>query len=55
MKHDTEAQVAWHIFNILWDITDHLWNQYELQFLDIRREEEKPVGQTDNALVDDPF
>jgi len=55
MKTNPEVQVAWHIFNILWEITDHLWNQYEPYFLDIRREEEQPVGQTDTASINDPF
>jgi len=55
MKTNLEVQVAWHIFNILWEITDHLWNQYEPYFLDIRREEEQPVGQTDTASINDPF
>lgn len=55
MKTNPEVQVAWHIFNILWEITDHLWNQYETDFLDIRREEEQPVGQTDTASIHDPF
>ena len=55
MKTNPEVQVAWHIFNILWEITDHLWNQYEPYFLDICLEEEQPVGQTDTPSIDDPF
>ena len=41
MKQESEAKIAWILYNLLEEANDHLYNRYEKEFMRFIEEEEK--------------
>jgi hypothetical protein len=41
MKPDSEAKIAWVLYNLLEEANDQLWNRYEKEFMQFVAEKEE--------------
>jgi len=41
MKQDSEAKIAWVLYNLLEEVNGQLWNRYEKEFMRLVAEEEE--------------
>jgi hypothetical protein len=41
MKRDSEAKIAWVLYNLLEEVNGQLWNRYEKEFMRLVAEEEE--------------
>ena len=59
MKPLPESKIAWVLVNLLEDVTEHLWNRYDKEFVDFAMEQEKKdirIGEMVSEMdPDSPF